>query len=65
MDLFTKLFGHPLLFVYHCFDRIVILGTAFPQALRDSFLPVTYRRYVGVLPVGRPSQCNPSLFYPS
>jgi hypothetical protein len=53
MDLFTKLFGHPLLFVYHCFDRIVILGTAFPQALRDSFLPVTYRRYVGVLPVGR------------
>ena len=26
MDLFTKLFGHLLLFVYHCFDRIVIHG---------------------------------------
>ena len=26
MDLFTKLFGHLLVFVYHCFDRIVIHG---------------------------------------
>jgi hypothetical protein len=26
MDLFTKLFGDFLLFVYHCFDRIVIRG---------------------------------------
>jgi len=26
MDRFTKLFGHLLLFVYHCFDRIVIHG---------------------------------------
>ena len=24
MELFTKLFGDLLLFVYHCFDRIVI-----------------------------------------
>src|SRR6202035_629422 len=26
MELFTKLFGDLLLFVYHCFDRIVIYG---------------------------------------
>ncbi len=26
MELFAKLFGSLLLFVYHCFDRIVILG---------------------------------------
>ena len=26
MDLFTKLFGDLLVFVYHCFDRIVIRG---------------------------------------
>ncbi len=26
MELFTKLFGDLLVFVYHCFDRIVIHG---------------------------------------
>jgi hypothetical protein len=26
MDLFTKLFGHLLVFVYHCFDRVLING---------------------------------------
>jgi hypothetical protein len=26
METFTKLFGSLLVFVYHCFDRIVILG---------------------------------------
>ena len=26
MELFTKLFGNLLTFVYHCFDRIVIHG---------------------------------------
>ena len=26
MDVFTKLFGEFLVFVYHCFDRIVIHG---------------------------------------
>jgi len=26
MDTFTKLFGSLLVFVYHCFDRIVING---------------------------------------
>jgi hypothetical protein len=27
MDLFTQLFGNLLVFVYHCFDRIVIYGS--------------------------------------
>jgi hypothetical protein len=26
MDMFTRLFGDLLVFVYHCFDRIVING---------------------------------------
>jgi len=26
MELFNRLFGHLLAFVYHCFDRIVIHG---------------------------------------
>jgi len=26
MDVFTRLFGDLLVFVYHCFDRIVIHG---------------------------------------
>ena len=26
MEIFTKLFGSLLVFVYHCFDRIVIIG---------------------------------------
>ena len=26
MDIFTRLFGDLLVFVYHCFDRIVING---------------------------------------
>jgi hypothetical protein len=26
MELFTKLFGNLLIFVYHCFDRVVIHG---------------------------------------
>ena len=26
MERFTKLFGSPIVFVYHCFDRVVIRG---------------------------------------
>ena len=26
MERFTKLFGSPIVFVYHCFDRVVIHG---------------------------------------
>jgi hypothetical protein len=45
MDLFIKLFGDLLTFVYHCFDRIVIHGylqlqTGYPpdRGIRLSFL---------------------------
>jgi hypothetical protein len=34
MDTFTKLFGSLVSFVYHCFDRIVILGYL-PLLTRD------------------------------
>ena len=27
METFAKLFGSLVVFVYHCFDRMVILGT--------------------------------------
>ena len=37
MDVFTKLFGEFLVFVYHCFDRIVIHG--YPPQRADSRRP--------------------------
>jgi len=36
MDLFLKLFGDLLVFVYHCFDRIVIHGYAAGLGVRLS-----------------------------
>ncbi len=35
MDLFTKLFGDFLIFVYHCFDRIVIHGYLTAAILKE------------------------------
>ncbi len=47
MDLFTKLFGDFLVFVYHCFDRIVIRG--YLTALSRPELVVRFfREIVGV-----------------
>ena len=47
MELFMKLFSGPLLFVYHCFDRIVIngylSGLSRPEQAVDFF-----RRIIGV-----------------
>jgi hypothetical protein len=47
MELFMKLFSGPLLFVYHCFDRIVIngylSGLSRPEQAVDLF-----RRIIGV-----------------
>src|SRR3974377_1786097 len=44
MDLFTKLFGDLLVFVYHCFDRIVIHGylssLSRPEQVVHFFRPV-------------------------
>lgn len=40
MDAFTKLFGNLLVFVYHCFDRIVINGYLEPfRASRFKEMP--------------------------
>ena len=47
MELFTKLFGSLLLFVYHCFDRIVIHG--YLSALtRPEQVVYFFRQVVGV-----------------
>ena len=47
MELFTKLFGSLLVFVYHCFDRIVIHG--YLSALsRPEQVVYFFRQIVGV-----------------
>jgi hypothetical protein len=47
MELFTKLFGNLLAFVYHCFDRIVIHG--YLSALsRPEQVVHFFRQIVGV-----------------
>jgi len=52
MDLFTKLFGEFLVFVYHCFDRIVIHG--YLTALSRPELVVRFfRDIVGVAEVSK------------
>ena len=52
MDLFTKLFGDFLLFVYHCFDRIVIHG--YLTALsRPELVVHFFREIVGVAEVSK------------
>jgi hypothetical protein len=45
MELFTKLFGNLLAFVYHCFDRIVIHG--YFRALSRPEQVVYFFRQVG------------------
>ena len=52
MDLFTKLFGEFLVFVYHCFDRIVIHG--YLTALsRPELVVHFFRDIVGVAEVSK------------
>ena len=52
MELFTKLFGSLLTFVYHCFDRIVIHG--YLSALsRPEQVVYFFRHVVGVQVVTR------------
>jgi hypothetical protein len=47
MELFTKLFGDMLLFVYHCFDRIVIHGYL-TSLSRPEQVVYFFRKVVGV-----------------
>src|ERR1700726_3774558 len=52
MDVFTKLFGNLLAFVYHCFDRIVIHG--YLSALsRPEQVVHFFRQIVGVPAVSK------------
>ncbi len=52
MDVFTKLFGEFLVFVYHCFDRIVIHG--YLTALsRPELVVHFFREIVGVAEVSK------------
>jgi hypothetical protein len=52
MDLFTKLFGHLLVFVYHCFDRIVIHGYLSGLS-RPEQVVYFFRRVAGVAVVDK------------
>src|SRR5262245_38965260 len=47
MELFTKLFGYLLAFVYHCFDRIVIHGYV-TRLCRPEHVVYFFREVVGV-----------------
>jgi len=49
MEIFTKLFGNLLAFVYHCFDRIVIHG--YLRALSRPEQVVHFFRQVLGIPV--------------
>ena len=52
MELFNKLFGSLLVFVYHCFDRIVIHG--YLSALtRPEQVVYFFRQVVGVAAVDK------------
>src|SRR5260370_6896420 len=50
MELFTKLFGSLLVFVYHCFDRLVIHGSL-SALTRPQQVVYFFRQAVGVPPV--------------
>src|SRR3990170_2861705 len=52
MELFTKLFGNLLVFVYHCFDRIVIHGYLSGLS-RPEHVVYFFRQVVGVAIVGK------------
>ncbi len=52
MDLFTKLFGDLLVFVYHCFDRIVIHGYLSGLS-RPEHVVHFFRQLVGVPAVSK------------
>src|SRR6266849_2908739 len=52
MDLFTKLFGDLLIFVYHCFDRIVIHGYLSGLSRPEQVVHF-FRQVVGVAAVSK------------
>ena len=52
METFKKLFGSLLVFVYHCFDRLVIQGYL-PLLAREAHIVYWFQQVQGVYPVTR------------
>src|SRR5260370_33385976 len=52
MDVFTRLFGDLLVFVYHCFDRIVINGYL-SNLSRPEQVVYFFRQVLGIPIVGK------------
>jgi hypothetical protein len=50
MELFNRLFGSLLVFVYHCFDRVVINGYLLGLS-RPEQLSYFYRNVLGIEPI--------------
>jgi hypothetical protein len=50
METFRKLFGSLLVFVYHCFDRIVIQGYL-PLLTREEHIVHFFRDVHGIYPI--------------
>jgi hypothetical protein len=50
METFHKLFGSLLVFVYHCFDRIVIQGYL-PLLTREEHIVHFFRDVHGIYPI--------------
>jgi hypothetical protein len=62
MDLFTRLFGDLLVFVYHCFDRIVIHGYLSGLSRPEQVVHF-FRRIVGVTTVSKEVLSNRTADY--
>src|SRR6516225_8705990 len=60
MDLFTKLLGDLLIFVYHCFDRIVIHGYLSGLS-RPEQVVYFFRQVLGVSVVSKEDYVQPWL----
>lgn len=54
MELFNRLFGSLLVFVYHCFDRVVINGYLFGLS-RPEQIVYFFRKVLGVEPITKES----------
>jgi hypothetical protein len=54
METFHKLFGSLLLFVYHCFDRIVVQGYL-PLLTRPEHIVHFFRDVQGIYPITKPA----------
>src|SRR5438094_9717645 len=54
METFAKLFARFLVFVYHCFDRIVIQGYL-PLLTRPEHIVHFFRDVQGVYPITKPA----------